>query len=69
VKRKSDLKKRLLKLDEDKLVLLHPSTGQFHITSTGIRYVEDHQLAQPIARLIRFASVIGIGNDERLRVL
>jgi hypothetical protein len=48
VKRKPDLKKRLLKLDEDKLVLLHPGTGKFHITSLGIRYVEDHQLAQPV---------------------
>lgn len=46
--RKSDLKKRLLKLDQDKLVLLHPATGRFFITANGNRYVEEKKLAKPV---------------------
>lgn len=46
--RKDHLKNRLLKLDDARLVLAHPKTGRFHITSSGQRYVEDHKLAQPV---------------------
>jgi hypothetical protein len=47
VTRKADLKKRLLKLDLDRLVLHHPTTGQFYITLPGVHYVQNHNLAQP----------------------
>jgi hypothetical protein len=36
------------KLDDDRLVLLHPKTGRYYITSKGSRYVEERGLAQPI---------------------
>jgi hypothetical protein len=46
--RKDHLKVRLAKLDEDRLVLLHPQSGRYHITNNGNRYVEQNKLAQPI---------------------
>lgn len=48
VTRKADLKKRLLKLNQDKLVLLHPATGRFVITANGNRYVQEKKLAMPV---------------------
>jgi hypothetical protein len=48
VARKDHLKERLLKLDADKLVLFHSGTGLFHLTSKGIRYVEENRLASPL---------------------
>jgi hypothetical protein len=46
--RKDHLKARLMKLDQDKLVLAHPSTQRYHVTSKGSREVETRKLAQPI---------------------
>jgi hypothetical protein len=46
--RKDHLKTRLLKLDVDKLVLAHPRSGRFHITTNGVKYVEEKGLAQPV---------------------
>lgn len=46
--RKDHLKNRLLKLDDDKLVLAHPKTGRFYLTSKGQHYVESARLAQPL---------------------
>jgi hypothetical protein len=46
--RKADLKKRLMRLDQEKLALHHPVSGRFHITLRGIRYVESARLAQPV---------------------
>ena len=48
VSRKADLKKRLVKLDQDKLVLLHPATGRFFITALGNGYVQEKKLAMPV---------------------
>jgi hypothetical protein len=48
VDRKDHLKSRLVKLDQDKLVLAHPSTQRYYITSKGSREVETRKLAQPI---------------------
>lgn len=47
VRRKDHLKARLLRLDDDKLVLQHPKTGRFHITDRGVKEVEMRRLAQP----------------------
>lgn len=41
VERKDNLRKRLRKLDEQRLVFEHPQTGRFHITSPGVRYAEE----------------------------
>ena len=46
-RRKDHLTARLRKLDEARLVLEHPATGRFHITSAGIRDVEERGLARP----------------------
>ena len=46
--RKDHLKNRLLSLDREKLALHHPKTKRFHITSSGVRYVEEKKLAQPV---------------------
>jgi hypothetical protein len=48
VARKDHLKSRLVKLDQDKLVLAHPSTQRYYVTSKGSREVETRKLAQPI---------------------
>src|SRR5713226_2341532 len=40
VTRKDNLRKRIVGLDAEKLILLHPRTGQLHITTMGVRYVE-----------------------------
>lgn len=45
--RRGDLKKRLLRLDNENLVLHHPTSERFHITALGQRDVEDRGLAQP----------------------
>ena len=45
--RKDNLRSRLLKLDEHKLIFLHPRTGAFHITARGIADVEKRHLAEP----------------------
>jgi hypothetical protein len=45
--RKGDLKKRVLTLDREKLVLYRPTTGRVHITTRGVRYVEEKSLARP----------------------
>lgn len=47
VKRKDHLKARLQTLDQQKLVLEHPRTGRFHITTMGIKDVESRGLARP----------------------
>lgn len=48
VERKHNLKRRLQRLDEQRLVLEHPGTGRFHITKNGIRRVEERKLAKPV---------------------
>ena len=48
VGRNDHLQKRLLALDRDKLVLHHPKSERFHITSKGVRYVEQKKLARPV---------------------
>lgn len=48
VARKDHLRTRLGKLDDKKLVLLHPS-GRYYITDLGIRDVEQKRLLQPVA--------------------
>lgn len=48
VPRKDHLKDRLAKLDKETLVLAHPQTGRYYLTSKGNRLVEDRKLAQPI---------------------
>jgi hypothetical protein len=45
--RKDHLRGRLSKLDTEKLVLLHPRTGQYFITANGRREVEKRDLAKP----------------------
>ena len=45
--RKDHLRERLLKLDNEKLVLYHPTTGRLHITARGVKYVEEKKLARP----------------------
>lgn len=45
--RKDRLKVRLLKLDEQKLVLAHPTDGRHYLTSRGDRMVEESGLAKP----------------------
>lgn len=47
VSRKDHLRRRLLRLDEEKLALMHPSNGRFYITEAGIRDVERRKLARP----------------------
>lgn len=44
---KGNLKNRLLKLDEQRLVLAHPKTGRFHITIPGMKDVEQRKLMDP----------------------
>lgn len=46
--RKDHLKDRLTKLDEAKLVLEHPKSGKYHITSRGSKDVENRKLARPL---------------------
>lgn len=46
--RKDNLRIRLRRLDELRVVFEHPSTGRFHITSAGIKHVQDEGLAQPV---------------------
>jgi len=48
VDRKTDLKARLGRLDQDKTVLLHPKTRRYYITDIGVREVESRELARPI---------------------
>lgn len=45
--RKDHLRDRLAKLDDEKLVLLHPRTGRYFITSNGHKDVEARGLARP----------------------
>jgi hypothetical protein len=45
--RKDNLKARLLKLDEQKLVLAHPTDHRYYITSKGGRLVEEAGWAKP----------------------
>ena len=47
ITRKDHLKTRLSKLDEDKLILHHPKTGRYHITTRGSKDVEQRRLANP----------------------
>ncbi|HEV2889142.1 MAG TPA: hypothetical protein VGX28_02095 [Frankiaceae bacterium] len=46
--RKDHLKTRLLALDQRKLVLHHPTTGRFYLTSLGMKDVESRNLAKPV---------------------
>ncbi len=46
--RKDHLKARLDRLDKDKLVLAHPRSGKYHITSRGSKEVEKRKLAHPL---------------------
>jgi hypothetical protein len=48
VSRKDHLRTRLLRLDEDRLVLRHPASGRFHITRSGTHDVERRRLAHPV---------------------
>ncbi len=48
IARKDHLKARLKKLDDEKLVLLHPRTDQYHITLKGNAEVQRKRLAQPV---------------------
>lgn len=48
IERKDHLKSRLSKLDQDRAVLAHPTTGRYYVTSKGSREVETRKLAQPI---------------------
>jgi hypothetical protein len=48
VERKDHLKTRLAKLDSTKLILHHPSTGRYYITTRGSRHVEEKKLARPV---------------------
>jgi len=45
--RKDRLRTRLARLDEHKLVLLHPGNGRHFITANGRREVEERNLARP----------------------
>jgi hypothetical protein len=45
--RKDNLRARLLKLDEQKLVLAHPTDGRYYLTSRGDRMVEESGWAKP----------------------
>jgi hypothetical protein len=45
--RKDRLRTILTALDRERLVLLHPKTGRYFITSKGVREVEQRRLAQP----------------------
>jgi hypothetical protein len=45
VKRADHLKARLQKLDTQRLVLCHPSSQRYHLTSLGVRDVEARKLA------------------------
>lgn len=47
VSRQDHLRTRLNKLDDDRLVLLHPRSGRYYLTDKGARYVETARLAQP----------------------
>jgi hypothetical protein len=47
VSRKADLKRRLMRLDEGRLALLHPASNRFYITVIGVRDVEERRLARP----------------------
>ena len=48
VDRKDHLFDRLVRLDAEGLVLLHPKDHLFYITDPGIKYVEKKKLAQPV---------------------
>jgi hypothetical protein len=45
---RGNLKSRLTRLDQQKLVLLHPKTQRYYITEKGNVYVEERELAQPL---------------------
>jgi hypothetical protein len=45
--RKDHLKTRLLRLDDERLILHHPASGRFHLTSRGVHEVETRRLAHP----------------------
>lgn len=45
--RKDNLKARLLKLDEQKLVLVHPADDRYYLTSRGDKLVEESGWAKP----------------------
>jgi hypothetical protein len=45
--RKDRLRTRLARLDERKLVLMHPGNGRYFITGNGRREVENRDLARP----------------------
>lgn len=47
VDRKDHLKARLAKLDTDKLILRHPQSDRYHLTSKGTKYVQQKRLAEP----------------------
>jgi hypothetical protein len=47
VGRKDHLRDRLAKLDDDRLVLLHPKADRYYITANGRKEVETRGLAQP----------------------
>lgn len=48
VDRKDHLSDRLARLDDARLVLLHPQDHRYYITVEGNRYVERKKLAQPV---------------------
>jgi hypothetical protein len=47
VNRRDQLKARLVKLDEQKLVLEHPTDGRYYLTSMGDRLVEESGWTKP----------------------
>jgi hypothetical protein len=47
--RKDHLRDRLAALDAQRLILLHPRTGRYHITAKGRHEVESRRLARPAA--------------------
>lgn len=47
VNRKDHLKSRLFKLDEQKLVLAHPASDRYYLTSMGYRLVEESGWTKP----------------------
>jgi hypothetical protein len=46
--RKDRLNDRLMLLDKERMALAHPQDHRFYVTSKGIRYVEENDLARPV---------------------
>ena len=48
VDRRDHLRERLMRLDQERLLLRHPKSHRIYITDKGIRYVQDRKLARPV---------------------